>query len=318
LSAVGHLGAVPGISLASGVAPRTAWLTDALLAPPDLDVAPADLACLRDELTRDLCRLAADLPPAAHLHVDTFSFLIAQRDPARCRASEDAFVPSPGRSRRAVGLAAVNRCVRGLSAGPAAAVADVLADGLEDAAAAAGSDGVRAPWWAPWYAGLARGSRAVVAAEAVTWATQLLTAVDWGRIARPVIGGRDEWWPCPGEPRLVLRGRADVRIFARRRPALLVVGTGRCQGDWRLALGYPALVAALVRDAHAAPGRVVGVWPQSGQVRVLSVDTAMLRATARACVAAVATWIDGGIEAARPSAGTEPGTRTASVDGLRA
>ncbi len=281
---------------------KARWLTDALVSSPGEEVAPTELAHLRAGLVGDLQALSEDLPVGERLQVDAFKVLVAQRHPDRCMSSDGTFVPSPRLCRRAVGVAAVNRCVRGLSPGPAVAVADVLAGGVEDVSVEAGA-GVRAPWWAQWYAGLPRGGRAVVVAEAVTWATQLLTAVDWPAIPRlPVIGGRDDWWQCPGGSQLALKGRAEVRVLVQRRPALLVVGSGRCQSDWRVELGYPGLVAALVRDAQATPCRVVGVWPQSGQVRVLPVDVAMLRATATAVVAAVATWVDGRIEAGRSAA----------------
>jgi hypothetical protein len=193
-------------------------------------------------------------------------------------------------------------------------VADVLAGGLEDLSGQA-APGVRAPWWAQWYATLPAGGRAVVVAEAVTWATQLLTALDWAGIPRlPVIGGRDDWWQGAGGSALALKGRADVRVLVQRRLALalVVVGAGRCQPDWRLELGYPGLVAALVRETTSAPCRVVGVWPQSGQIRVLPVDLSMLRATATAVVAAVATWVDGRIEAERSGAVVDRGALAGS------
>jgi hypothetical protein len=279
---------------------RATWLTDALLAPPGEDIAPGDLAGLRGDLTAELRALGSELPAGDRLQVDVFKVLVAHRHPDRCMAADDPFVASPRLCRRALGVAAVSRCVRGLSPNPAVAVAEVLQGGLEDASVASTTAAVKAPWWAEWYAGLPGGGRAVVRAEAVAWATQLFTALEWGRIPRPpVIGGRDDWWQCPDEPKLVLQGRADVRSFDRRRPALLVVGTGRCRTDWRVELGYPGLVASLVRDTHATPSRVVGVWPQSGQVRVLPVDLITLRATATALVAAVATWVDGRIEARR-------------------
>jgi len=275
------------------------WLTDALVAPPTEAISATELARLRADLARDLHTLGADLPAGERLQIDAFKVLVAHRHPDRCMSNDDSFVPSPRLCRRAVGVAAVNRCVRGLSAGPAVAVAEVLADGLEDLSGESAS-GVRAPWWAQWYAGLAQGGRAVVAAEAVTWATQLYTALEWTSLPGfPVIGGRDDWWQCPGGSQLVLKGRVEVRSLVQRRLALLVVGTGRCQVDWRVELGYPGLVAALVRDAQVAPCRVVGVWPQSGQVRVLPVDLPMLRAAATALVSAVATWVDGRIEAQR-------------------
>jgi hypothetical protein len=294
---------------------RVAWLTDALLAPASEGVEPAALVELRDDLVRDLQALGTELPGGERLQMDGFKVRTAHRYPDRCMSFDDTFVPSPRSCRRAVGVAAVNRCVRGHSPSPAGAVREVLAEGLEDASVARGTGAVRAPWWASWYAGLPGGGRAVVCAEAVTWATQLLTAVDWSQVPRPVIGGRDDWWPCPGGTPIVLKGRADVRSLVGRRAALLVVGTGRCQADWRVELGYPGLVAALGRDAQVAPCRVVGVWPQSGQVRVLPVDLVALRATATAVVAAVATWVDSRIEAERRAAARVPGAVAVSVDG---
>ncbi|HVA03839.1 MAG TPA: hypothetical protein VMU64_08815 [Acidimicrobiales bacterium] len=293
---------------------RVAWLTDTLLAPATEGVASAELSVLRADLVRDLQALGAELPAGERLQMDGYKIRTAHRNPERCM-SFDTFVPSPRSTRRAVGVVAVNRCVHGHSPSPAGAVGDVLAEGVEDVSVAAATAGVRAPWWASWYAGLSGGARAVVCAEAVTWATQLLTAVHWSQVPRPVIGGRDDWWPCPGGTPIVLKGRAEVRSLVGRRPALLVVGTGRCQADWRIELGYPGLVAALGRDAPVAPCRVVGVWPQSGQVRVLPVDVGALRSTATAVVAGVATWVDSRIEAQRRGAPGAPDAVAVSVDG---
>jgi hypothetical protein len=294
---------------------RVTWLTDALVAPPVEEVQSTELTALRADLVRDLQALGADLPDGERLQIDAYKLLVAHRHPERCMSIDDTFVASPRLVRRAVGVAAVNRCVRQLSSAPAVAVAEVLAEGLEDVSVAARTGAVRAPWWAEWYSGLPGGGRAVVCAEAVTWATQLLAAVDWPRVARPLVGGRDDWWQCPGATPIVLKGRADVRALVGRRPSLLVVGTGRCQADWRVQLGYPGLVATLGRDAPVAPRRVVGVWPQSGQVRVLPVDLTMLRASATAVIAAVATWVDSRIEVHRAGAGNAPEALAVSVDG---
>jgi len=297
----------------TGVPPRVTWLTDALLAPPGEHLSSTALAELRNDLGRDMHALGADFPPGRRLQIDAFKVLIAHRQPERCMAVEDTFVASPRVCRRAVGLAAVNRCVRGQAPCPSVAVAEVLAQGVEDASVAAETAAIKAPWWAQWYSELPHGARAVVSAEAITWATQLLMAVDWGRIPRlPVIGGRDDWWQGPGGSPLVLKGHADVRCLGQGRPALLVVASGRCRGDWRVELGFPALVSAVAHDARLAPCRVVGVWPQSGQVRVLAVDVAALRAAAAATISGVATWVDGQLEAQR--AASADGRHNASVD----
>jgi hypothetical protein len=300
VSTIDRVAEPPAVTSLTAPPSRATWLTDALLAPSDQEVGATELARLRGDLACELHALGADLPAGERLHVDAFKVLIAHRRPDRCMSTGDAFAPSPRRCRRAVGVAAVNRCVRGLSPNPVVAVAEVLAGGLEDVSVAGNAVATKPPWWAEWYAGLPGGGRAVVRAEAVAWATQLFTAIEWRRMVRPpVIGGRDEWWQCPDSPQLELKGRADVRSFDRSRPALLVVGTGRCRGDWRLELGYPGLVATLMRDARSAPSRVIGVWPQSGQHRALPVDLVTLRATASAVVAAVATWVDGRIEGKR-------------------
>jgi len=138
----------------------------------------------------------------------------------------------------------------------------------------------------------------MVEAEAVTWATQVWTALEWDRLApAPLVGGGDDWWDCPGTRAMTLRGQADVRVRTGGRPALLVVGGGVPAADWRGALGFPALVCALARGERSVPARVVGLWPSSGQVRILAVDTGALVDTATAVVCAVATLVDARIEA---------------------
>jgi hypothetical protein len=176
-----------------------------------------------------------------------------------------------------------------------------VAEVLDAAAADLAVDDGHTTWWARWYAGLSYGARAVVRAEATTWATQMLTSIDWRVFNRPpVVGGRDDWWRGPGEGRLVLKGRADVRVVVDGgRTALAVMGTGQCPPDWRIELGFPGLVAALVRGASAAPCRVLGVWPASGQVRAVCLEPRALADVAQAVVAAVGTWVDARLESAR-------------------
>ena len=100
---------------------------------------------------------------------------------------------------------------------------------------------------------------------------------------------------------LVLQGRADVRLHAERRPALLVLGSGRCRDDWRVELAFPGAGGRPGPRRSAVPSRVVGVWPQSGQVRVLSHGHRPLRAGAPARGGRRwATWVDARIEAPRP------------------
>jgi hypothetical protein len=193
-------------------------------------------------------------------------------------------------------------------------VAEVLAIGVEDAADD-GDPGSRPPWWAAWYAGLAAGGRAMVEAEAVTWATQLWTALEWERLAQALVGAGDDWWDCPGTRALTLHGRADVRVRAEGRPVLLTVGSGVPSSQWRGELGFPALVCAMARGERSVPARVVGWWPASGQVRILPVDAAALDEVATAVVGAVATWVDARIEMRTPARehGPDISARTSSL-----
>jgi len=270
--------------------PRAGALTDALTAPATAVVPAEALALLQAEVARDLAAVVDDLPEGERLRFDAFRFALAREHPERVGADGGPFVPSPVRCRRAVGLNAVARCLRGGSPTPATAVAEVLAAGVEDATDAVDPT-VRPPWWAGWYGSLSAGGRAMVEAEAVTWATQLWTALEWEQLGPTTVGGGDDWWDCPRSRHLTLRGQADVRVRAGGRPVLLVVGGGVPPSDWRRPLGYPALVAALARGERSVPARVVGLWPASGQVRILPVDHGVLVDTAAAVVDAVAVWV---------------------------
>lgn len=274
--------------------PRAAALTDALVAPTEPGVPATELRELRAMLLRELPRLAARLGPTDRLQIGAHELWMAREHPERCRAEPDDFSPSPVRCRRAIGLAAVERCVRGRSPAPQVGVAEVLASAEEDHVAALGMPGASRPaWWAEWYVGLLPAARAVAQAEALTWATQLWTALDWTRFERPpVVGGRDDWWDCPGLRRLVLRGRSEVRAWVGNRQVMFTVASRFPGEGWRSDLAYRALVAGLSRGERSVPARVVGLWPASGLVRVCEVDGGALSEAASALTAAVGTWVD--------------------------
>ncbi len=253
--------------------PRAAALTDELVAPAGPEVPGSVLAEVRQRLRQELVPLVSDLPAGERLTLDVHRL----RNPT---TDQDPFVPSARACRRAVGLAAVQRCVLGRAPSPRTAVTEVLAGGLEE--------GGRAPWWAAWYESLTEGGQAVVAAEATTWATQLWVALDWDRFERPAaVGGRDDWWDCPGTKALALHGRVEVRAFAGGRPVMLAIYPGAPAASWRPVMGFPALVAALARGERALPSRVVGLWPASGQARNLAVDRSVVQDTADAVIDAV-------------------------------
>ena len=117
-----------------------------------------------------------------------------------------------------------------------------------------------------------RRARASVLADAVTWATSLWSAFDWGACPRraPVVGGAEDQWSCPAArvgarsraARAELRGRGWTR---GRRPAV-TLGSGRhsCRslsarlsgGAGPAELGLPGSGAAALAPRAGAVRRV--------------------------------------------------------------
>ncbi len=181
------------------------------------------------------------------------------------------FSPSAANCRRGIGIAAVARCAHNRTLTPAQAVASVLANAMAIETEKRGFT-----WWEEWFRRIPPGGRAVVQSEALTWATQLHGALDWGRIMpRPQLG-RDFRWQCPGSPLVTLHAKVDVQASAGGRPVQLVVSTGLAGPEWSPALALSALSAGLLHGTDAVPARVVGVWPASGQVRILQVEPGTL------------------------------------------
>ena len=171
--------------------------------------------------------------------------------PERLSATERSFNPSPASSRRSIGISALSMCVGDSSLAPAQAVRDVLCR-----ADISVGDSKGGAWWEEWYRRLPAGARAVVQAEATTWATQLHSALDWSRFEPPALLGRDYRWDCTRSPRVTLHGKVDVRVSSEDRPVLLVAPTGIPGPYWWAALALSALLAGLVRGAAAVPTRV--------------------------------------------------------------
>lgn len=270
--------------------PRTAALTGVVLAPLAAAPEPGELRRLHAELAGRLAALAGPLAAGGPWRLDGRRLLLGLSGAAPGFAADRWPGPSAGRCRRAVGLAAVQRCWRRQQPHPAAAVAAVLADAVDGPAS---SGAAPAPWWAPWYAGLAPGGRAEVQAQALTWATALWGAMQWSALPRATtVGGRGPWWCCPADRRIVLHGRSDVQTWVEGRPVLVSLCSGAAPGaNWRQQLAWPALVAALGAPSAPLPGRVVGIWPASGTVRVLAVDADLLAAAAAGAVTAAAAWL---------------------------
>jgi hypothetical protein len=215
----------------------------------------------------------------------------------------EPFAWKPVFVRRSLGLAVVRACATGRSRAPAEAVVAVA----DEAVAEWQRTGWRTFHWEPWLAGLAPGSRAMVLADAVTWATSLWTSLDWTVLTPPPqIGGADDQWVNPASRVVRLRGRCELRLGlgpadapvpGERGPvhvptALVCLSSGCPPATWAEELAYPALVSALRWPARPVPARVVGLWPDAGEYRVTEVDEPVLVAAADRAVAAVRAVVE--------------------------
>ncbi|MGH9089068.1 MAG: hypothetical protein ACRDYZ_13330, partial [Acidimicrobiales bacterium] len=148
----------------------------------------------------------------------------------------------------------------------------------------------RAGSLAEWLGSLPAAARAIVEAEAATWATDLWSAVEWGRLGPGVrVGGPEPLWSPAGSPATALRGRVDIRVDGGG-GAFLTVLPGQPVPASRVELGLSALAAALsapsalaapstpsARSAHAArsalavppalsaPAEAAGPWGAAAQ-----------------------------------------------------
>jgi hypothetical protein len=250
------------------------------------------------QLVEGVGRATADLRPGDLIEVTLATVRRAHSCPATVGLPEPDFVWKPAFARRSLGLAAVRACAEGRFRGPATAVGPLAGHAVDEWR----RTGHRAFHWEPWFAGLGPGGRAVVLAEATTWATPLWAAFDWSEVgSRSLVGGADDLWTCPGPGTVRLKGRSEVRIGPGadgRGPdepgqsagtTTFVSMSGGSPGDgWREELGYLALVAGLSPSERPGPSRVTGMWPDAGVRRAVAVDEALLVAAADRVVATVA------------------------------
>lgn len=254
--------------------PRATALTDLLLedrtCPEQLD------SRLRRELAR---RLAACAPSRAHGPLRLDSWRVAH--PLET-ADAVPFSWSPTTARRLVGAAAARRVIEGGAPSPLLAVRAEIAR----LSSAAGND--RPGSLAQWVHEAPRGLAAQLLAEATTWATELVTLLDWNRFATRTIGGADPVWAVPGAPWITLRARRDVEVSLTEvggARAVLCLRAGRPTAEAARDLRIVALGDALTKPDRPVPTRVVGVWPAAGRSLSLEVSPADLAQAARDLVA---------------------------------
>jgi len=248
-------------------------LTGELVAPlPAVDAA-SWLAALADAKSM-LANLAVRRGATGPFRVTDHDVRAALGGEAGDRAGREPFAWSTRTARRSLGLAAVRMLVAGRARSPVEGVQARLAESSlwvrEGSSSASQLD--------RWLAGLPSAALAAVGAEAVTWATRLWCALDWSAFAAPPVIGRDRWWDSPHSALLALRGRADVRTARSH----LVVLSGPRRTSVRAELALVILVESLRARGGAVPGRVVGWWPDSGQVVRVDPEPAVLTLGAEA------------------------------------
>jgi hypothetical protein len=271
--------------------------TRALVAPASATVDRDARARVRADLVARLAPLVAPLPPGDPVVVSLPLLRQARTRPETVAAPQEPFAWRPAFVRRSLGLAVVEACARGRFRTPLEAVGPVVSEAVERWE----ESGWRTFHWEPWVAGLAPGARAVVLAEAVSWASSLWSSLDWSVFdPLPQIGGADDQWVCPAPRTLRLKGRPELRVplvpgapadptaSARGTVGLVSVSGGHPPKAWPEELSYLALVASLRSPSRPVPARVLGLWPDAGADRSVEIDEAALMLAAERVVATVA------------------------------
>jgi hypothetical protein len=284
-----------GTSLPPTSLPKATSLTGLLTAPAAVSASRDEFGKLRREFEAELRTAAGSLPAGERVRVNAYHL----RNSVSGNVNHDSpFRWTPWTARRSIGVECVRACLANARLTPPQAGHDVIARLIRRADDERGRPGSLAEW----LAGLAVGGRAVVQAEAVAWATQLLTALDWSKLSAPIVGG-DRSVVLPSSSQVLLRGRIEVRtrVVSPQPPndsdtrrtldgapsVLFAMMTGRPSPTARTELGLAALTVAL-DDRHGdVPIRVVGWWPQCGRALVVPVDLALLDHTCQAVVATV-------------------------------
>ena len=188
---------------------RVTEMTRALVAEPAALVDDAVPSRLADQLSAQIAAQTEHLDDGTPLEVSLTLLRQARHRPDSLSAAPEPFSWKPVFARRSLGLAVVRACVSGRFRSPAEAAAVVV----DDAVVEWSRTGNRSFYWEPWVAGMAPGARAVVLAEAVTWATSLWSSLDWSVVpATTQIGGPDDVWACPLRRTVRLKGRCELRL----------------------------------------------------------------------------------------------------------
>lgn len=312
-----------GTSLPSTALPKAATLTDALISP-SAELASRDaFNRLRRTFERRLRAVTGVASPELPIRVDGYHLRTTALGPD---VGHRPFLWSAWTARRPIGV----ECVRACLAGPRSSPLQASHEVMERLVRRADQGPSRSGSLAKWLSELGTAGRAAVQAEAVVWATQLLTALDWTRLANPIIGG-DATVALPSSGQIVLRGRIEVRamlgpqhktdpksdLSASSPTALFTMMFGRPTSTAHYEMGLTALTAALDDRRGDVPTRVVGWWPQCGRALILPVDLGLLDRTCEAVVANVQSRLRPKGWAVRSRAARNPARKPARRSAVR-
>lgn len=251
-----------------------AAVLDAVLGglPDEPAVSAQELTQLRVRLNGALRSLVEARPDVGEMHLDRYSLPAALRGPPR--TERDDFEWNAPFAARSLGLPAVARLSKGRLRGLGAAVAD----SMDEVLSGTGRLGV-------WLAGLDSTERAVVAAQARSWAARAWIAVPWSSFDRVQFCVGSIWYrPLGPRTPVVLRARPEAMVRVRGTRALegVLVTLGRPDP---LVAGFHALVVAL--DRRRAPLRTVVVEASSGRIDASDLDLGLLERAVEDVVEAV-------------------------------
>jgi hypothetical protein len=282
-----------GTPLSRTSLPRATALTQALISPSDRLVTRDDITERRKRLEEGFRSVGGHRIANAPLIVDAYRL----REPISIQnKGASAFRWTPSTSRRQVGLEGVRTWLANRRLTPAQASQDAIARLVRHS----GQSGEPSSSLAQWLAGLSIGARSVVQAEATTWATQFISALDWSNLEHPIVGG-DRTVAFGSDPPVRLRGRIELQTAVptlhsatssngdESPVSVFTIMTGRPTQSARVELGLAALTIALQPRHTSTPVRVVGWWPQCGRALLVPVDVDLLDKTCSAVIEAVAS-----------------------------
>ena len=245
--------------------------------------SPATAAHLDPGLRRALARRIAAQAPSRDLgpiRLDSYVITTVLRGGTLHR--EGPFHWSPRASRRLIGSAAVRSVLEGRASDALTGVKLEIAALLRQAE---DRPDLRSGSLGQWLQEAPKSLRIAVAAEATTYATELLNCVDLRGLGASIISSAgDPQWAVPGAPWISLRGRRDLEVVLHEdhdHRAILALRSGPIGPDARFDLGIVALTAALSRPDAPLPGQIVGIWGAAGRAMVLPVDGETMKTAAR-------------------------------------